>query len=482
MIFSNRLLIFKKTLSYLCLEFRLYYIFSFVDGQWFNKKKIGYRFSSKFIDNICLQIGDENKVRLSAKGYLHTHSQESNYRVHDLYIATKLQVSGGLTAVLNDILSEGKMRSQALVITGVCGPTNLNEVKSKYFELSRISTYKLPPGGFVKKLTCLQSLIDNLRPRRIWLFNHPQDVVAISGIKNKADYRVIFYHHSDDRLSLAASLKFATHIDSNHENLKICKLRLKSKKIFFLPLCYNPPRKINSARFDNMNFISCTAARDNKFLPEYEFSYAVIVCKLLLKKGGIHFHIGNLSSRMLKSIKCEMRRLGINSNRFVYEEYVDSIYNFLCEKKVNLYLTSFPYGAGRTSVEVMAAGVPILMHCSKLGNLFGGRSILYPSVMIWKNYNDFEKIIDNINSDLLFVQSKAARQHYNNFYTKETFSYRFELIKTSLFANTSTKSNHQIFHRSQKLSFKVLSFKRYGGFRKYFRRVYFLIFIYLGLG
>lgn len=470
----------KNFYNLILLEFKLFLIFSFVDKEWFNQKKIGKRFHSRALDRTCLGIGEKNYELRLHNNKIVSLSDEFNKRVDELYIVTKIHESGGHTAILNEIISNTDSGSQAIIITGVCGPSNIDNVKSKYSALNQISIHNLPTGGFVRKLTRLQSLIDVLKPKRIWLFNHPQDVVAISGIKYKADYQVIFYHHVDDRLCLGASLNFAIHVDSNIKNFKICKAHLKFGSIFMLPLGYNPPIQTPKKIFDRPQFVSCTAARQNKFLSDYEFSYAIILGKLLYKKKGKHFHVGKLSFRMLNLINLEMRRLGIPSDKFVYVEYVHSIYLFLIENNVDLYLSSFPYGAGLTIVEAMAAGVPVLSHRSQLGDLFGGSSLLYPGAMQWNNYDDFDRLIKDLTPDFLSSQSIVARQHFFASNSPKVFLKKLKLIRSDF-----QDRECFVFLRRPVISKIPLFIKfwpRYSCFRNLYRAAYFLMFLYFGIG
>ena len=89
----------------------------------------------------------------------------------------------------------------------------------------------------------LRNRIATLRPQRIILLHHSEDVLAVLAAQELADAygrRLIFVRHADTVASLGADLTGATHLAIHPVQQARLLARWPDLSVFLLPLCYNP--------------------------------------------------------------------------------------------------------------------------------------------------------------------------------------------------------------------------------------------------
>jgi hypothetical protein len=114
-----------------------------------------------------------------------------------------------------------------------------------------------------------------------------------------------------------------------------------------------------------------------------------------------------------------MRQLGLPASAFVYLPYVASVWQALHDYKVDLYVTSFPYGGARTLIEVMGSGTPVVMHQHHTSRLLGTFDMVYEHALTWKEPKELYDIVATINASMLAEHAQRARQRYEQFHSEE---------------------------------------------------------------
>jgi hypothetical protein len=177
------------------------------------------------------------------------------------------------------------------------------------------------------------------------------------------------------------------------------------------------------ARTEKFHFLedgklrTCSSGSYNKFAFPYLYSYTKEVSKLLEATKGLHIHIGQLPPHALQTIHRGMKERGIEANRFIVIPWVKSLWATIIEQKVDIYLSSFPLGGGRASVEVMGSGTPLVIHENYLSSLLGGAFLAYPEAFRWRKPDELYAILRNLTPELLMIHSIYARKHYELYHT-----------------------------------------------------------------
>lgn len=98
--------------------------------------------------------------------------------------------------------------------------------------------------------------------------------------------------------------------------------------------------------------------------------------------------------------------------KFIHTPWVEDVASELVRRNVDLYVGSFPLGGGRATVEVMGAGIPLLLHENYASAFFTDVAEAYPQVLKWRTPDELESIISGLTPDLLADHSARARAFY----------------------------------------------------------------------
>ena len=379
-------------------------------------------FSSKRLDLLCLAIGDAvSKSLLLDIGVAKV----------DKYVVTilsHLECYGGHTLILEDLLRAQQDKIHILLVTDLF---NVADAKALSDRFSPIAELRMAPlGSMLKKMEWLLEQLLRLNPERILLLAHHEDAVVIGAIQPWLESKVFFYHHADHNLCLGVHLPGAFHIDPHNLGFYNCRFERSSDDNLYLPLMVEDRgmRPVNEGFLYKDSLLTCTSGTFKKFDIPYAYNYFELIPKMLALTGGKHLHIGNLPENSLKLIHERLVAEKVDVNRFRHIPWVPSVWSALIDNSIDLYISSFPLGGGRASIEAMGSGTPILMHESYLSRFHGGVDLAYPEVLVWREPSEFYEKIRSIRSEALISQSRYARQHYETYHSRRVMDKELDNI------------------------------------------------------
>ena len=165
--------------------------------------------------------------------------------------------------------------------------------------------------------------------------------------------------------------------------------------------------------------VTCTAGSFNKVEVPYFIRYVEVVPEILRITSGRHIHIGKLTLLAIWRIRRGLIRYGIDPKSFTYVSYVPSVWRALHEFGVDVYLASFPYGGGRTLIEVMGAGVPAVIHKHCANRMLGGFDMAYDGAFIWQYPEELLSYLRSVNVASLVHQGRQARSRYEKYHRED---------------------------------------------------------------
>jgi len=372
-------------------------------------------FGSKRLDSLCLAIGQAlgSEKELSA---LPEEAPEKSGK-YVVTIATDFAGYGGHTLVAEDAIRAQPGKIHIALVTDLFNRADINYLAGRFHTIAELRL--APRGNAKKKLEWLAKQLADIKPSRIFLFNHHQDAVAIAGIQPWLEAtKIFFYHHADHNLCLGVHLPQAIHIDPHNVGYHNCKVNEHLEGNFYLPLVVEDrgPRPATLGFIQHGHLRTCSSGTSNKFDLTYKYSYLELIAKRLKLRNGVHFHIGNIPEGMLESIRKQLAAEGIDSDRFIHIPWVKSLWAALIENNIDLYISSFPLGGGRASIEAMGSGTPLLMHQNGVSRFFGGADLAYPEAKIWRGPEEFYECIRSLTPQMLVEHSGYARAHYESFH------------------------------------------------------------------
>ena len=422
-------------------------IYKLVNKEIILNKTYGLPPNSSYLDDICQKVGAENYSKLESIS--NNHKIASKPLV--ILIASNIKNSGGHSSFIDDLVGINE-KEILVLLTNIGGNTDFKAIREKYKNLKKVKIIKSPNGNFLKKLNWIQNNLINLNPSYVYLVNSNEDSVAIASVQPEKSYQVKFFHHADDRLSLGSSIKYFRHFDLNPNCFFHCRDFLKHSSNVYLPLTSYDFGVSKSSHLISKKegLISCTVASFNKIEVNYYVNYKNYVHKILKASKGKHIHVGKLSFYSLFYIRISMFLNNISQNRFVYFRNTESVWKFFLKNKVNLYIGSFPYGAGKTIIEAMGAGITLLLHRNPYARIYGGVDLAYKGVLQWTDPKDLLKIINEINNKSLVKHSIKSREHYEKFHKLKKFREILSLEKN--YPHTLNKINSSKFsdHKEKK--------------------------------
>jgi glycosyltransferase involved in cell wall biosynthesis len=400
-------------------------IISFVESVMSDKRSLAKVFGSPILDNLCQKIGsiDFNNRSLTSQIKLTTNPDLV------IYLATELYITGGHTAVIEDLIKSQPQKQHLILLTDLFCRGQSDSIKQRFSALPVNIEWAIEEN-YIDKLHWVQDKLVSYCPNQVFLFNHHQDAVAIAGVQQIMRSDFIFYHHADYLICLGLYLEYAKHIDGHAFCYENCK-SLGVKNTVFIPLMVKDlgVRDVNVC-FQNSKLRTCSSGHWSKYEALYCYSYLEIVPEILSVTGGSHIHIGELPTQAIESIQMNLSKREMNPDRFIYIPWVKSIWEAMEDQKIDLYINSFPIGGSKAVVEVMGSGTPIVGHNNYQSYLLSYAHTIYPEAFFWDKPDGLYSHINLLDRDTLIKQASFARIHYETYHTSKVFIECIAALKT----------------------------------------------------
>ncbi|MGI9239730.1 MAG: hypothetical protein ACR2RV_02955, partial [Verrucomicrobiales bacterium] len=146
-------------------------------------------------DTLCSEIGSHLPSPPAKPG-------ADDWNDVDLYIATQLYAGGGHTAVIGDFVRHSESERSALLLTTTVERDIYPEGKPSGEIITRTGidpgdVHVCPYQERALSLAWTMEQVREIRPRRVFLFHHPEDAVAVSAVQGSAAVRWFLVHHAD---------------------------------------------------------------------------------------------------------------------------------------------------------------------------------------------------------------------------------------------------------------------------------------------
>lgn len=381
-------------------------------------------FGSATLDALCQRIGAE---AIKDKQYQAPKEVDSKQRLV-VYITTDLPNISGHTAVIEDLIKAQPEKEHLILITDTL---HFKSALTNYrFASLSVEIERASQSSALDKLKWLQQILIEKHPNQVYLFNYPEDAVAIAAVQPSLTPQLFFYHQSDFIFCLGLYLAHAKHIDIHPYIFYKCRNDLGILNNVYLPLTADDM----GAHSPDFSFLSdnklrtCSSGRSAKFEYPYFYVYAEIVTKILSVTGGVHIHIGPLSPDFIDIINRGLKEQQIDSRRFIHILKVRSIWKTMHEQRIDVYLDSFPIGGARTVIEVMGSGTPIIGHQNYRSRSFSTTNIVYPEAFYWRTTDELLNYLQTLTPEVLLMQATCSRKHYELYHTPNIVRQQLMLI------------------------------------------------------
>lgn len=375
-------------------------------------------FASHDLDQLCLAIGRHSLATLPFQQKSLPLGVQGGATI--VYLVSRLQRSGGHSRLVQDFIRSQPSKNHLILSTEVGGPSDVDFYLKLFAKEENVRFIRAPGGNFEARLRWLQLTLLSTQPEHTYLFNHHQDSVAVAALVPDIDLVGSFCHHGDHHICLGVHLDHLNHIDLHPMGYHHCRNDLGIENQY-LPLTFEdkgfPDGRAHETRTQGL--VTATAAKSNKVEIPYYVSYMDLIPRVLKATGGYHIHIGKLTPWALRRMRSQMRKLGVDLNRLVYFEWTPSVWKSLQEHHVDLYLASFPYGAGLTLIEAQGAGIPVALHRHMFSRVLSGLELAYEEAFSWSNPDELLSYVSTLKVSRIQRESFLARAHFEKFHRSE---------------------------------------------------------------
>jgi glycosyltransferase involved in cell wall biosynthesis len=386
---------------------------SFAEGVINDPESIGVVFASRELDSLCVKLAD---------AYYADHPAPVTERQGTVVLATELVKAGGHVELIKDYLALGLFESPVrVVLTDLFNRIDHASI-DEWSSLLGCEVFITAETGLDGKLDTLTKWLSEWNPSNVLSFGHNQDVVCIvaahaPGIQNR-----YYVHHGDHHLSLGVTCAAFQHVDLHNMSYELCKNEIGVTRQLYWPISTVGASLIKNRFLDRGALTTCSCGRMSKFESgSYTVCYERAVARILKASGGYHVHIGDLSDAFLQKIHEELDADNVSHDRFIHIPWVASLSRALIENSVDVYISSFPLGGGKSLIEAMSVGVPVVTHESYRSRYHAGTDLTYPESHTWSGYEDLGRIFKQWDEPLLKQHAASALQHFERYYSKNAF-------------------------------------------------------------
>jgi glycosyltransferase involved in cell wall biosynthesis len=338
-------------------------------------------------------------------------------------LVSELSLAGGHNELLRDIVRLRLFPVPVRIVQTDCFDRVDEQVSRDFSTETGVAIQRAEGDDLGAKFDGIIDLLSASMPRNMLLLVHNQDALAIASAfaakARAADLEVVYIHHGDHHLSLGAATREFVHVDPHNIGYFHCRDALGHEGNRYWPLIAH----VESGAHRQAPFltaghlVTCSSGRAEKFeAGSYRHDYFELLPLMLRASGGTHIHIGGLLPERLETIARSLLAAGVDPARFVHVPWVKSVAQALIEQGVDLYISSFPLGGGKATLEAMAAGIPLLMHQSYRSRFLGGEDIAYPGAFVWRTPDQLLDILGDLDAATLAEHSARARHHYETYH------------------------------------------------------------------
>lgn len=373
---------------------------------------IGVVFASRELDALC---------RMLADAYYADRSHVPEKEVQGTVImASELVRAGGHVELIKDYLALGLFESPVRValtdLFNRIDHASINEWES----LLGCEVFVMTETELDGKLDALTARLGEWNPSAVLTLGHNQDIVCIVAAHAPGTRNRYYIHHGDHHLSLGVTCEAFQHVDLHNMSYELCKNEIGVTQQLYWPISSVRTSQIKTRFLERGALTTCSCGRMSKFESgSYAIRYERAVACILEASRGYHVHIGELSDAFLQKIHEELDAENVNHDRFIHIPWVASLSQALIENAVDVYVSSFPLGGGKSLIEAMSIGVPVVTHESYRSRYHAGSDLAYPESFTWSQYEELGRIFKQWDQPLLKQHAASALQHFERYYSQE---------------------------------------------------------------
>ena len=349
-------------------------------------------------------------------------------RAEHACLVTEVYMTGGHRTVLNSVCEE--IPSHVIFTDLFDRIAAGNNRLQGLITAKALSSVTLNSDSVIQKVRSTVHLLNALSPKRVWIFNHHEDaIVLLAALIFDFGRRSVFVHHCDHDPALGATIKFPVHLDFTEEMLQNCA----SIGLEPLPLALYTPSARQRVAYAGGDLVVATAGSLKKFTGSlWGMQYRDVVRTVLQHPRVTAFHhIGAVRDEYIAEFRAYLESSGLDPERMIFAGQVPRVSDYILSVGAQVYLSSFPLGAGATTAEVQSAGLPVIYYFdpNQQEMPLGAIASIYASPQLeWHELSDLHPALDLV-VEHWSVYSDAAQCKYAESSSPEVFRKQIEGLR-----------------------------------------------------
>lgn len=278
-------------------------------------------------------------------------------------IATQLYGVGGHSKVVADITRLIGGEKVSLILTDLYGNISYRrligeDMEARGYHCRALLALKAP--SVLDRTVELYRVLCAIKPTRIFLLHHHMDVCAVAAAYPFRDVAE-FIHHADHLPCLGATVGYSAHVDLTYTCHPICAAAGLNPIYSGMTLpglsIPQPAEKTDGA------LVFGTCGNISKYKREgrsSRYRWVDWVIPILRTPNSTFIHIGPTDAALEQEVRQGLADAALDPQRYVFLGPTPNLQAALVANQVDVYVSSYPEGGGRATLEALAAGVPAI--------------------------------------------------------------------------------------------------------------------------
>ncbi|MEY8096917.1 glycosyltransferase [Falsihalocynthiibacter sp. S25ZX9] len=287
---------------------------------------------------------------------------------------------------------------------------------------SRIQLVICTDTGLLEKTAWLTYHLSRINPSLVFLNPSHHDVSLLGGIRKEHCESIYLINSLDHGIGIGKYSPAVSGIIAKRPyEMDVFKKLAPSKQRVYVPAFtrHVTQRVISKKKTGQTLKFASACVRKYKIEQAYDYQFKDVVPELIHKTGCSYLHVGDISEGVVNHIRKALAKHSIDQDAFQVQPRVPNLGKYLLDNNVDVFLQSFPIAGGKTSIEVLSCGIPIINHDSYLHPMMNVSDMAYREAPCWAVPEELFEIARGIDPAWLKTHSDLALKHFEKHCTVE---------------------------------------------------------------
>jgi len=156
---------------------------------------------------------------------------------------------------------------------------------------------------------------------------------------------------------------------------------------------------------------ACAAAEFCNAEGMQDCSYVDMICDVLEKTRGTHYHFGPIPEATKALIVRKLKEKGCEGTEFIHIPQLEGLAEKMLNNHVDIFIEPFSVLSNRLTLEVQSAGIPVFAFdgFTRMTTL----DFSYKENLRWRNRTEFVQVLQSLNRVILLEHGQKTKEYFN---------------------------------------------------------------------